>query len=427
MSVRISKSGEHVQQGTVIYTADTESDISSLPIGCTPGSTCFCIETSTTYILNNQGEWKVKTSSGGEEGGGSAYPSADTRNFPIENDNLTFTTKSKNYNDITKAINQRAGTTSTYSPGQIADAITNLPTPTYQQKSVTPDFSSGNVNVTADSGYDALSQVTVQKDSNLIAENIKKDVTVHGITGSYEGGGGSDTRFKELVEGTLTSINDSSITQVGDYAFYCNLSLNSITLSECLSVGENAFKNSAIQTVSLPKITSIKANGFNNCRSLQSLNAPNIVEVGQTAITDTLLTTLNFANVTKCSSQSFYANKSVTSINFPKITDVGSTAFGQCTALEIADFGSLASVANSILSGCTALNTLILRKNSMVSLSRASELSSTQFGTNGNGGTLYVPESLVNTYKGNAKWAEAMAYNENNQILAIEGSPYENV
>ena len=50
MSVRISKSGEHVQQGTVIYTADTESDISSLPIGCTPGSTCFCIETSTTYI-----------------------------------------------------------------------------------------------------------------------------------------------------------------------------------------------------------------------------------------------------------------------------------------------------------------------------------------------------------------------------------------
>lgn len=130
MSVRISKSGEHVQQGTVIYTADNESDIQSLPTTCTPGSTCFCIETSTTYILNNQGEWKVKStagSGGGGGGGGSAYPSADTREFPISNDNITFTTQSKNYNDIVKAINEKTKTEESYSPSQIAQAINDLP------------------------------------------------------------------------------------------------------------------------------------------------------------------------------------------------------------------------------------------------------------------------------------------------------------
>lgn len=129
MSVRISKSGEHVQQGTVIYTADNENDIQSLPTTCTPGSTCFCIETSTTYILNNQGEWKVKSTAGGGGGGGgggSAYPSADTREFPISNDNLTFTTQSKNYNDIVKAINEKKGTENAYSPNQMASAISEI-------------------------------------------------------------------------------------------------------------------------------------------------------------------------------------------------------------------------------------------------------------------------------------------------------------
>lgn len=58
--------------------------------------------------------------------------------------------------------------------------------PSYQQKNVTP--TGLEMVVTADQGYDALSQVTVAGDTNLIASNIKKDVTVYGVTGTYEGG-----------------------------------------------------------------------------------------------------------------------------------------------------------------------------------------------------------------------------------------------
>ena len=56
---------------------------------------------------------------------------------------------------------------------------------TLQEKSVSPSASSQSV--TPDSSYDGLSKVTVNAVDNLSAENIKKDVVVGGVTGSYEG------------------------------------------------------------------------------------------------------------------------------------------------------------------------------------------------------------------------------------------------
>ncbi len=54
---------------------------------------------------------------------------------------------------------------------------------TYQSKTVTPTKNSQTV--TADSGYNALAKVVVDGDSNLIAGNIAKGVSIFGITGTY--------------------------------------------------------------------------------------------------------------------------------------------------------------------------------------------------------------------------------------------------
>ena len=57
--------------------------------------------------------------------------------------------------------------------------------PTLQSRTVTP--SSSTQYITAQTGYDALNQVTVYGDSNLIGSNIKGGVSIFGVSGSYTG------------------------------------------------------------------------------------------------------------------------------------------------------------------------------------------------------------------------------------------------
>lgn len=59
-----------------------------------------------------------------------------------------------------------------------------------QTKTATP--ATTTVEVTPDTGYSGLSKVTVAAvtaaiDTNIVAENIKKDVVILGVTGTYEG------------------------------------------------------------------------------------------------------------------------------------------------------------------------------------------------------------------------------------------------
>ena len=56
MIIATSNSG-HTMYGLKEYIIDKKIDLLNLPIDVPMGSTAFCIEDSTVYMINSSGEW----------------------------------------------------------------------------------------------------------------------------------------------------------------------------------------------------------------------------------------------------------------------------------------------------------------------------------------------------------------------------------
>lgn len=97
------------------------------------------------------------------------------------------TTISQVFSDIADAIRDKNGTIATYKPTEMATAISNISTsggggnaaPVYQNKTITPTKSQQNI--VADSGFDALSQVTVEAIPAQYISTIDADATAADI------------------------------------------------------------------------------------------------------------------------------------------------------------------------------------------------------------------------------------------------------
>lgn len=73
----------------------------------------------------------------------------------------------------------------------VCPAVVKLNADLQTKSNIVPTTSSQTI--TPDVGYDGLESVQVNGDTNLIADNIKKDVSIFGVTGTYEGSGGGAT------------------------------------------------------------------------------------------------------------------------------------------------------------------------------------------------------------------------------------------
>ncbi len=125
------------------------------------------------------------------------------------------------------------------------------------------------------------------------------------------------------------------------------------------------------------------------------------------SIIDGTITVLNSdASIVRDSAMAYCAN--LTTATLPLVRNIQRYGFRNCTSLHTVDVGedgsdTVINFTANAFNGASALSTLIIRSNTVATLQATSVFTTCPI-TNGNG-FIYVPDTLVESYKTATNWS----------------------
>ena len=265
--------------------------------------------------------------------------------------------------------------------------------------------------------------------TNLVSVNFP-ELLNPGTTGSSQFSGCS----------SLTTLSFPKMTTFasGGYTFYNCTSLTAITSTEFPSLttfnagGYHFAGCTSLATIDLPNLTTLGGTGyhFQGCTSLTSVNLPKVTGApgnysfsGCTALEHiflpkfTLSGTYSFNGCTKLLTAVFPCN-GISAVA------MGGNTFRGCSKLTSVDIGNVTQIKANEFYNSTVMNTLVLRRTSVTTLANVSAFTGTPFASGKAGGTLYVPEAILESYQTATNWVTIFGYGsgEQNSIKSIEST-----
>lgn len=234
-------------------------------------------------------------------------------------------------------------------------------------KSLSGILNLGSVSIVGSSAFDHCSYIT-----QVIGPNV---VTL------------SSTAFAYCSR--ITSVSFPNVTRLEYSVFGQCSSLSSLYLPELIS---GQLSGCQAQYVDLPKVPYLSTYYFYNCTKLMSFKIPSVTSISGGTI--------------------FYNCSSLTSVYIPNLSLIsGTQVFSSCKELQVVSLPKLQRIASSnVFSNCPKLTSIYLMSTTMVTLTYSNIFSGTSIPIvnstlTGAFGSIYVPNSLLNTYKTNSLWS----------------------
>jgi hypothetical protein len=274
------------------------------------------------------------------------------------------------------------------------------------------------------------------------AEEIELEeltITENGTYSAGEGKGFSKVEvevegsgdFTEYINGTITKIHDSTVTHIRDFAFYKCSMLSDISFPNVETIGENAFSTAIyssnynpitdtvdfidehipITSAIFPRCKTIASFAFANCYQLSQISFPECTTIGYGAFQNCHIKEAIFPKCVNLGSApfNFYGSEEspLETAVFPALSVLSDDIFTHCRNLKTVTLKDCVYINQTAFYECLSLESLYMLGSSMTIMSAnnayVDPLSQTKIPTTG---YIYVPASLIDSYKTGFIWSK---------------------
>ena len=273
----------------------------------------------------------------------------------------------------------------------------------------------------ATSTYDVTSYAFAQVPSG--EDNLWKRIQGVGLSTYSNSTATQIASFAFAYMYDFTSVSMPAVTSIGQFAFTCCSNITSVSFPLCVSIGSSAFQScTKLVSVNISNCTSLQGNGiFSGCSLLPTINLPSVAS-SIPAYTFMYCYSLSSANVplaTSIGTYGFGMCSYLSSMSLSRCSAVGQYAFQGCSRLSTINLPICSIIYAQAFSGCYNLLSMYLTNSSLCSLSNSNAFTSTPIAgyttsTGGVYGSIYVPSSLLASYKAATNWV-----NYSNRMVGV--------
>ena len=231
---------------------------------------------------------------------------------------------------------------------------------------------------------------------------------------------GEQETLDALVRDELETLEEDGVTYIGRYALYSKNSLKTLILPRVNKIEYcGCYYCQNLTTVIAPNLTTLDTDAFEYCNQLLNIQTGPLTSIGSYAFYQCYLITDIDTSAAQTVNGFAFNSTLIGKLVLPQYTS-GNQLISNNFLVSDVDLTARTGLSNSVFSDGRNFTALILRRDSLVTLSNTAGVKNGFPNTPMDAGIgyIYVPNYLVNVYKSDEKWA---VYSD--QIVSIDEYP----